>query len=118
MKIFVCSPLRGYDGEPSEANRGIARRLMKAVFDAGHSPFVPHLLYPQVLSESPDDLEKAFKANFAFLCCCDELWVFARKFEECSRGMKLEIDGGGIRWRPKVVYMPKVFEPIAQELGR
>jgi hypothetical protein len=46
---------------------------MRAVFDAGHAPFTPHLLYPQVLSESPKDLAAAFAANYAFLDVCDRI---------------------------------------------
>lgn len=92
MRVFVCSPLRGPDGQPSEANRELARRLMRAVFDAGHAPFVPHLLYPQVLTESEGDLKAAFAANFAFLDICDETWVYADDLAGCSRGMRAEVE--------------------------
>lgn len=92
MRIFVCSPLRGPDGQPSEKNKHLARLLMKAVFDAGHAPFVPHLLYPQVLSESKEDLGRAFAANFAFLNVCDEMWIYAADKTGCSAGMLAEVE--------------------------
>lgn len=121
MRIFVCSPLRGPDGQPSAENIALARRLMRAVFDAGHSPFVPHLLYPQVLTESPEDLKRAFEANYAFLGVCDEIWVFAKDLDSCSRGMRAEVE-----WRGKVAeeraydgkdpivvrFMPEAFQAI------
>lgn len=123
MRVFVCSPLRGPDGQPSEANIALARRLMKAVFDAGHQPFVPHLLYPQVLTENAADIHRAFKANFAFLDVCEEAWVYARKIEECSSGMTQEVQYAqrpihGDTW-PKqatVVWMPPSFEEVERAL--
>lgn len=95
MKIFVCSPLRGADGQPSARNVELAKRLTRAVFDAGHHPFTPHLLYPQVLTESEGDLKAAFAANYAFLVACDEVWVYANYTEgltECSSGMRAEVE--------------------------
>lgn len=122
-RVYVCSPLRGPDGQPSEANILLARRLMRAVFDAGHAPFVPHLLYPQVLTESEDDLKIAFAANFRFLYACEEVWVSARSLEDCSRGMRAEIEdveksratmpnGQPYRPWPKVIFMPPEFEKV------
>jgi len=115
-KIYVCSPFRGPGGQPSPTNIALARRLMKAVFDSGNAPFVPHLLYPQVLSESKEDLALSFGANFAFLTSCHEIWVWARRIEECSTGMKLEVDGKDqIRWRPRVMWMPDPFLAVERE---
>lgn len=90
-RIYVCSRLRGPDGQPSQANIERARKLMRAVFDAGHAPFAPHLLYPQVLTESKEDLAVSFKANFAFLNTCSEIWVDAPHSGACSQGMQLEV---------------------------
>lgn len=119
MRIFVCSPLRGPDGQPSASNIAQARRLMRAVLDAGHSPFVPHLLYPQVLTESPDDLKRAFEANYAFLAVCDEIWVFAKDKAGCSKGMRAEVEWcerqnaavpKDVALRPiEIRFMPEVF---------
>lgn len=123
MRVFVCSPLRGPDGQPSEQNIKLARKLMRAVFDFGHSPFTPHLLYPQVLSESPKDLEGAFRANYAFLDVCEEIWVWGRVYEDCSKGMKLEIDRAAKtaarNWEngtPHIRYMPLPFEEVEREM--
>lgn len=123
MRIFVCSPLRGPDGQPSEKNVLLARKLMRAVFDAGHQPFVPHLLYPQVLSESETDLQAAFAANFAWLDVSEELWVYGRSFEQCSNGMRREIMRALNSRRPpsyehaRVVYMPPPFEEVEHALA-
>lgn len=119
MKIFVCSPLRGPDGQPSEKNILLARKLMRAVFDYGHSPFVPHLLYPQVLSESMDDLGRAFAANYAFLDVCEEVWVWGRTFGDCSAGMQKEINralSAPHTAGQRVIYMPLPFEEVEREM--
>lgn len=126
MRVFVCSPLRGPDGQPSEANKELARRLMRAVFDAGHAPFVPHLLYPQVLSESEDDLKLAFRANFRFLYTCEEIWVYADDLAGCSNGMRAEVQdvmasakvmpNGQMYDRPwpLIIYMPEPFKRVRE----
>jgi hypothetical protein len=117
-RVFVCSPLRGADGQPSEANVKLARKLMRAVFDAGHAPFVPHLLYPQVLTESEKDLTVAFAANLRFLNSCDEVWIYARTHAECSRGMLIEVTDvergylPGLPQFPRLVWMPPEFERV------
>jgi len=119
MRVFVCSPLRGPDGQPSERNITLARKLMRAVFDAGHQPFVPHLLYPQVLSESEADLRVAFIANDAWLDVSDVIWVYARDIAGCSAGMKREViksqELAARHWetgRPRLVWMPPPFAEV------
>lgn len=124
QRVFVCSPLRGRDGQPTESNIKLARLLMKAVFDAGHAPFVPHLLYPQVLSESVTDLDLGFAANFAYLDVCDKMWVYANDYESCSFGMKREVlyvismaeerVNGQPVVRPVLVFMPTAFERVRE----
>ncbi len=115
-RVFVCSPLRGPDGQPSAENIALARRLMRAVFDAGHAPFVPHLLYPQVLSESEADRCVAFHANYRFMDVCDEVWIYARGLEACSTGMHIECTYVLSRPQgqrvPRLVFMPPEFEAV------
>lgn len=111
-RIFVCSPLRGADGQPAPKKIELARKLMKAVFDAGHAPFAPHLLYPQVLSESEADLKAAFSANYAFLDVCDEIWVYAHTLDMCSRGMRAEVEYVAKRNLSLEGRPPNLFSPI------
>ncbi len=122
MRIYVCSPLRGPDGQPSDRNIKLARKLMRAVFDAGHAPFAPHLLYPQVLSESPKDLAAAFAANYAFLDVCDEIWVYASGPDTCSKGMHAEVMyvlaaqlEHGLEAAPRIWYMPPAFAAVKED---
>lgn len=112
-RIYVCSRHRGPDGQPSLANIERARKLMRAVFDAGHAPFAPHLLYPQVLSESPEDLKRAFEANYLYLDVCDELWVDAEDELHCSKGMAEEIRYvlASPTMQP-IVFMPPEFAAV------
>lgn len=114
-KVYVCSPFRGKGGSPSAANIALARRLLRAVFDAGHAPFAPHLLFPQILSENEGDLNIAFAANFTWLAASNEIWVWGRDTNDCSQGMKAEVDGPGIRYRPRVVWMPPAFAAVEAE---
>lgn len=114
LRVFICSPFRGADGSPSEINKQLARVLMRAVFDAGHFPFAPHLLYPQVLTEHGDDIARAFAANTSFLGSCDQLWAWASTPNDYTSGMKVEIDRA---WRIAVPVrlMPAPFSKLFLE---
>jgi hypothetical protein len=105
--------LRGPDGQPAEQNIKLARLLMRAVFDAGHAPFVPHLLFPQVLSENEADLKRSFEANYRWLDVCDEVWVYADDELGLSRGMALEVKYVlGSASEAVVRFMPPEFEAV------
>lgn len=83
-RIFICSP---YSGD-IEANTARAIEYCQRVIAEGHSPFAPHLFYPQMLDESnPVDRAKGIACGLAWLDVCDELWVFG----EVSAGMQQEI---------------------------
>ena len=135
-RIFVCSPLRGPARQPAAENVALARRLMRAVFAAGHQPYVPHLLSPPVLTEASAAIERAFAANFSFLSVCEELWVFSADKAGCSRGMLREVEWAerhnaeaevtspgvtsvlGPAPKPVAVrFMPPAFETISRMLG-
>ena len=50
MNVFICSPYQG----DIEENTKNAKRYMRFVIQQGHTPFAPHLLYPQVLDEATE----------------------------------------------------------------
>lgn len=85
MRIFVCSQ---YSGDVV-ANVETAKRYCNYVFKQGHSPFAPHLLYPQMLNDKkPAERELGISAGLDFLEACDEVWVFGMVHSE---GMAMEI---------------------------
>lgn len=83
MNVFICSPYQG----DVERNTEKARQYLRYTIDKGHTPFAPHLLYPQVLEEETER-EKGMMLGFEMLKIMDELWVFGR---EITIGMWQEI---------------------------
>ena len=85
MRAFICSPYRG-DIEKNVKN---AQEHARKAALMGVSPIVPHLLFPQFLTEEdPDERDLGIKLGLEQLAVCDELWVFG---EEISDGMSQEI---------------------------
>lgn len=84
MKIFVCSP---YGGD-IENNTKRARAYIEMVIQQGHTPFAPHLLYPQILDEKVDR-ELGMELGLDMLTVMDEVWVFG---ERVTDGMRQEIN--------------------------
>ena len=84
MRIFLCSPYAGN----VEANVALARRLCAEILAQGHSPFAPHLLYPQVLDDADHEArERGIRAGLEWLRMCDEVWCW----REVSPGMVREV---------------------------
>ena len=96
LRVFICSRLRpGQDStgrfRTLEENQNRARALLRDALDAGHAPFVPHLLYTQVLDASiPLEDERAIRAAQAFIEAVDEVWVDG--IGGWSVGMRAEIE--------------------------
>jgi hypothetical protein len=62
--VYLASPLSG----DVEANQHYARRCMIDSLSRGEAPFVPHLLYPQVLDDTrPEDRALGMEAGTAWL---------------------------------------------------
>jgi hypothetical protein len=85
-RVFICSPYAG----DIEGNTGIAKILCRLAIDAGYAPFVPHLLYPQVLDEK-NTIERALgiSTGLNFMDCCDSVWAYIAN--GITEGMKLEL---------------------------
>jgi len=106
LRIYVCSRLspgpdtNGRNRMLSD-NQLRARELMRDVLAQGHAPFVPHLLYPQVLDEfSSRDRKTGLAAGELFLQACDEVWVDG--VGGLSSGMKGEVELAQSRGIPVV----------------
>lgn len=68
MLIFVSSPYRG----DIEGNVEKAKQYCRYVIEQGHTPFAPHLLYPQII----DDDKQGINLGLDVLLYCDEVWLF------------------------------------------
>ena len=87
-KVFICSPYRNDDEDIKLWNEEQARIYMLKAFSSGYAPFVPHLLYTQVLTESADERCVGIEAGLKFLEVCDEIWVCG---SDVTEGMQEEI---------------------------
>lgn len=124
-RVFVCSPFRPFRGRSRAENVARAQLLCRAACLAGYAPFAPHLFYTAFLD---DELEAERRlgiyCDLTWLAAADELWVDAASLDDCSLGMKEEID---YAWRylefdtvvaplgsakGLIVYNPKAWEDI------
>lgn len=86
-RIFICSP---YGGDP--ANQERAREYCREALSAGHAPFAPHLLYPQMLDDAnPVQRAVGLEAGLLFLATCDEMWAYPG-LEGLTSGMRREVE--------------------------
>lgn len=86
-RVFIASPLRG----DIARNQRYARAALADSLASGEAPFVPHLLYDQVLDDSiPEQRHQAMNAALAMLDVCDYLAVYTDL--GLSMGMQGEID--------------------------
>ena len=60
-KVFICSPYRNDDEDILLWNEEQARIYMTQALCEGCAPFVPHLLYTQVLTEDDSDRHVGIK---------------------------------------------------------
>lgn len=86
-RVYIASPLSG----DRDANEFYARDAMRDSLRRGEAPFVPHLLYPQVLDDdTPEEREAGMRAGTSWLLSADALVAYVDR--GISRGMQAEID--------------------------
>lgn len=87
LRVFIASPLRGN----IERNQRYARAAMLDSLERGEAPFVPHLLYDQVLDDAvPEQRRQAIDAALGMLDGCELLAVYMDF--GISSGMQGEIE--------------------------
>lgn len=85
-RVFIASPLRG----DIKKNQDYARRALLHSLNQGEAPFVPHLLYDQVLDDKiEDERNMAISSALSMLEGCQVLAVYCDL--GISDGMKGEI---------------------------
>ena len=83
--VFICSPFAG----DIDLNTDRARRYGRFAITKNTVPFIPHLLYPQLLDEhDTEERSLGISMGIRMLSICQELWVFG---ERISSGMAVEI---------------------------
>lgn len=93
-RVFVCSAFGGLD-----TNVELARKYCKFALVNGVAPIAPHLIYPQMLTEAPDERALGIEAGLSYLSVCERMWVFVVD-GVISDGMKTEIDFAASRETP------------------
>lgn len=83
--VFIASPLAG----DIETNIAYAQAAMLDSLERGEAPYVPHLLYPQVLEDTGDSRKMGMMAGKSVLRRCDLIAVYVDLGE--SAGMRSEI---------------------------
>lgn len=85
--VYLASPLSG----DIDANQAYARLAMRDSLSRGEAPFVPHILYTQVLNDTePADREAGMTAGTAWLLRADALVAYVDR--GISDGMRAEMD--------------------------
>lgn len=92
MRVFICSPYRAETAEGIEENTFKALGYCREAVLTGHNPFAPHLFYTYFLDDRiEEERVLGIRCGIEELRRCDEVWVFAKSYEESSSGMKQEI---------------------------
>ena len=121
-RVYVCSPLHG-NGTITDIDKNLvlAKKLSRAVIDAGHAPYAPHVFYSSIGLEDRNPKHRAagIAAGMAWLGMSDEVWVFARTLDGCSEGMLDEVvRANKFNLPPKVVFMPECWAEFEAELPK
>lgn len=113
-RIYVCSPLRDNHQFTLAENLAFATHLCKVTTRAGYAAWASHAFYPSFLDDTNErDRLLGRAAGLAWLAVSDEVWVYADDIEQCSDGMKAEIEIAiKLAIPPKVVFMPPLWRDI------
>ena len=116
-KIYVCSPVRGDQNDPHVIEENLARAVMycRVVYNEGQLPICPQIYLEAATglneAKDPSCRPAALKLGLEMLFLCDQIWVFGRRFGQCSDGMNKEIELARKRGMPVVYrtdYLPKL----------
>ena len=88
MRIFICSP---YGGRVKH-NVEVACKMARLAFACGHTPLIPHLMYPGVLRDDGSERDRAIGAGIEWLNMCRCIWMLCRDKEGPSAGMLVELE--------------------------
>ena len=89
-RIYIASPLSAKTVEGVGENLTYARECMLDSFSRGEAPYVPHLLYPQVLNDqSPDERKMGMEAGKVWMHVAEKFVLYIDR--GVSSGMRSEL---------------------------
>jgi hypothetical protein len=102
--VYVCAPFNG----DIEGNKKKATEFASFAYKNGCIPVTPHLLFPFMNDESPNERALALQMDIVLMGKCQEVWVLSEKITE---GMAIEIDKA-TRRRQTVRYFNNDFMEV------
>lgn len=83
--VYVCAPFNG----DFEGNKKKATEFAHFAYKNGCIPVTPHLLFPFMNDESPNERAIALHMDIVLMGKCQEVWVLS---ERITSGMSAEIE--------------------------
>ena len=102
--VYVCAPFNG----DIEGNKKKATEFAHFAYKNGCIPVTPHLLFPFMNDESPNERALALHMDIVLMGKCQEVWVLS---ERITSGMAAEIDKATKR-RQTVRYFSNDFVEV------
>lgn len=102
--IYVCAPFNG----DIEGNKKKAAEFAEFAYKNGCIPVTPHLLFPFMNDESPNERALALHMDIVLMGKCQEVWVLS---ERITSGMSAEI-AKATRRRQTVRYFSNDFVEV------
>lgn len=102
--VYVCAPFNG----DIEGNKKKATEFAHFAYKNGCIPVTPHLLFPFMNDESPNERALALHMDIVLMGKCQEVWVLS---ERITSGMSAEIEKATKR-RQTVHYFSNDFVEV------
>ncbi len=102
--VYICSPFSG----DIEGNKQKAAEFAEFAYKNGCIPVTPHLLFPFMDDESPNERALALHMDIILMGKCQEVWVLS---EQITEGMAAEIEKA-TRRRQTVRYFSNDFVEV------
>lgn len=102
--VYICSPF----SEDIEGNKKMAAQFAEFAYKNGCIPVTPHLLFPFMNDESPNERALALHMDIVLMGKCQEVWVLS---ERITSGMSAEIEKATKR-RQTVRYFSNDFVEV------
>lgn len=102
--VYICAPFNG----DIEGNKKKATEFAHFAYKNGCIPVTPHLLFPFMNDESPNERALALHMDIILMGKCQEVWVLS---ERITSGMSAEIEKATKR-RQTVRYFSNDFVEV------
>lgn len=103
--VYICAP---YSGDVAK-NTKKAAEFAAFAYRRGNIPITPHLLFPFLDDENPDERRLAIHMDLVLMGKCKEVWVLG---DRITVGMRVEIERAKRRRQP-IRYFNGEFQEAA-----